>query len=198
MNGGNVEIRGYIEGDVTTKDAVISKTGKVFGTLNADTANISGIVQGIIKVKQLLSITDSGSVHGKVEYGQLALSSGGELSAEVRNIPPEIVGDLNLQVTRGGSVQLTRADLNALDPDDAAKDLIFTVSNTIHGFVTLASAPGAAATKFSQADLLNGKVRFNHDNSSTAVARFDVMVADAGGATSGPAKTVTVSVRQPA
>lgn len=194
LNGTNVEIRGYIEGDVSAKNIVIAKTGKLYGTLQADTATVSGILQGLAKVKHLLSIADSGSVHGKVEYGQLAMASGGALSAELRNVPPELTGDFMLNVARGGSVQLTLADLNALDPDDAAEDLVFTVSNIKNGFITLASTPGTAATKFTQADLCNGNVSFNHDNSTMDAASFQVVVADASGATSGAAKTVSVAI----
>ena len=47
---------------------------------------------------------------------------------------------------------------NAVDPDDDAKDLTFTVSNARNGFVTLSGAPGRPVAKFTQADLQGGRV----------------------------------------
>jgi hypothetical protein len=92
-------------------------------------------------------------------------------------------------------VPITRQDLHAIDPDDTAQNLTFTVSNARNGFVALAGAPRRAAATFTQADLEGGQVLFAHDGTNTQVASFDVVVADRSGATSGAAQTVTVSVR---
>jgi hypothetical protein len=82
-----------------------------------------------------------------------------------------------------------------VDPDDEAKDLVFSVSNPRNGFVTLASAPGRPAAKFTQADLEAGKVSFTHDGNPASTASFDVVVADHTGATSGRPQTIKVTVR---
>ena len=74
-------------------------------------------------VKNLIDIRSSGNVSGNVKYGKLALEMGGNLSAEMRNVPPSLGGDLNLEVAKGHSVPITLQDLTALDPDDAARDL---------------------------------------------------------------------------
>jgi hypothetical protein len=90
---------------------------------------------------------------------------------------------------------ITLEDLHAIDPDDEAKDLVFTVSNARNGFVTLSSAPGRPAAKFTQADLEGGRVSFKHDGTATPAASFDVVVADHTGATSGAPQTVKVTVK---
>jgi len=118
------------------------------------------------------------------------MAQGGTLSATLRNVPPHLAGDLNLSVDRGGSVQITTADLTAFDPDDDAKDLTFTVTTPTSGFVALTSI-----SQFTQADLENGRVIFVHDGGSTQAAGFDTIVADAKGATSGQTQHVSVSVR---
>jgi len=190
-----MEVYGYVEGDVAAEQLLIHPKGRCYGTVKTGSAEIHGDLQGTVVVKNLINIHDSGSVSGNVRYGTLALAAGGSLSAEVRNVPPGIAGDLDLTVVKGRTVPITREDLHAVDPDDAAKDLTFTVSNATNGFVALAGAPRRAATTFTQADLDGGHVLFAHDGTNTDVASFDVVVADASGATSGAAQTVTVSVR---
>jgi cytoskeletal protein CcmA (bactofilin family) len=190
-----LEVHGYVEGDVSAASVLVHKTGRVFGSMKTDTAEVHGTVQGDVTVKHLIDIRSSGHVSGNVKYGKLALEMGGNLSAEVRNVPPSLGGDLNLEVPKGRSVPITLQDLTALDPDDAAKDLKFTVTKASNGFVTLVSAPQRAVTAFTQADLQSGSVAFKHDGTNTSTAGFDIIVADRSGATSGAARTVAVAVR---
>jgi len=84
---------GYIEGEVKADTIIVHKDGKLFGKVNAGNAEIAGEVQGEISVKNLIKITESGSVSGNVQYGQLAVENGGDLRADVRNVPPELGGD---------------------------------------------------------------------------------------------------------
>ena len=123
------------------------------------------------------------------------MEQGGELSANVRNVPPELAGDLELLVGRGKSVQVTTMDLTALDPDNEAHELTFTVSNGFNGFVAFSAAPGHQIDRFTQLDLESGTVFFVHDGSTSNSAGFDVVARDTEGASSGPARTVSVIVR---
>jgi len=190
-----MEVYGYVEGNVAADTLLVHQGGQCYGTVKTDSAEIRGTLQGNVVVNRLISIRDTGSVSGNVQYGQLAMEAGGNLSAEVRNVPPTVAGDLDLTVEKGRSVLITLEDLHAVDPDDEAKDLVFSVSNARNGFVTLTGAPGRPATRFTQADLERGRVSFTHDGTATASASFDVVVADHTGATSGAAKTVNVHVR---
>ena len=92
----------------------------------------------------------------------------------------------------GKSVTITVADLTAVDPDDTAAALHYTVSNPVSGVVTLSGEPAA---HFTQSDLESGRVAFHHDGSASRQASFEVVVADASGATSGPPRQVHVNVR---
>ncbi len=194
-NGGRIEIYGYVEGDVAGDLLVVQPGGRCFGTVTVESADIHGTLQGDISVKQLITVRTGGSVTGNVQYGRLAMEMGGNLSAEMRNVPPTISGDLDLSVDRGKSVRITLQDLTALDPDDDARHLMFTVSRAKNGFVTLSSDPARAIQSFTQADLERGSVLFRHDGTDVSQASFDVVVADRAGATSGAAQTVKVSVR---
>ena len=190
-----LEVHGYVEGDVAARDVLVHKTGRLFGTVTTDTAEIHGTLQGDVAVKNLIDIRSSGNVSGNVKYGRLALEMGGNLTAEMRNVPPSVGGDLNLEVAKGHTVPITMQDVTAMDPDDAATDLKFTVTKAKNGFVALLSAPKRAVSTFTQADLEAGRVAFTHDDTNGGTAGFDIVVADHTGATSGTAKTVTVAVR---
>lgn len=194
-SGQRVEIWGYVEGGVTASDVIVHEGGKLFGSVNSDTAEIHGTIQGDVRVQQLIQIRSTGHATGKIKYGRLAMEEGGELSAHVRNIPPTLGGDLDLTVSKGRSVRITTADLNALDPDDKPENLTFHISNPSGGYVALAHDPVQSVETFSQADLENGQVYFTQDGSDTPHARFDVEVSDVSGATSGTPQTVNVAVR---
>ncbi len=190
-----MEVYGYVEGDVASETLLVHPGGQCYGTIKTDSAEIRGTLQGNVAVTNLISIRDTGSVSGNVRYGQLAMEAGGSLSGELRNVPPGIAGDLDLTVERGRSVRITLEDLHAVDPDDDAAQLTFTVSNARNGFVTLAGAPGKPAARFTQQDLESGRVSFTHDGTATKQASFDVVVTDHSGATSGAPQTVKVAVR---
>ena len=190
-----LEVSGYVEGDVAAANVLVHKTGRLFGSVKTDTAEIHGTLQGDVVVKNLIDIRSSGSVSGNVKYGRLALEMGGSLTAEMRNVPPSVGGDLNLEVAKGRSVPITLQDLTALDPDDKATDLRFTVTKANNGFVALATAPQRPVKTFTQADLEAGRVTFMHDGTNSVVAGFDIVVADRSGANSGAPRSVTVAVR---
>lgn len=194
-NGSVIEVHGYVEGEIDADQILVREGGRVFGTIKARNAEVSGTVQGDVSVRELISIGSAGSVAGNVRYGRLALAEGGDLSADVRNIPPEISGDLDISVKRGGSTRISTVDLTAIDPDDSSDALTFSISNASAGHVAFESAPANAVTSFRQSDLEAGHVVFVHDGSSGGATSFDVTVTDASDASSGPAQTVRVHVR---
>ena len=191
-NGGRVEIRGYVEGRIQAANVVVAPGGQVYGLIKADAAEVHGTMQGDVFIRNLIAIGEQGSVTGNVQYSQLKLEMGGLLSAQLHNVPPQLAGDFNLVVDRGQAVIITPLDLTALDPDDTADHLIYSVVNPQHGAVLLVDQP---SEYFTQADLLAGRVSFRHDGSGLTRASFDVVVADASGATSGAPRSVEVAVR---
>ena len=194
-NGGRIEVFGYVEGDVAGDLLIVQPGGRCYGRVKVESADVRGELQGDIVVRQLITIRSSGVVTGNVKYGKLSMEMGGALTAEMRNIPPSISGDLDISVDKGKAVRITLQDLSALDPDDVAEALTFTVSQVRNGFVTLAADPGQPIDAFTQADLEQGAVLFRHDGTDEPRASFAVVVADRAGATSGAAQTVNVAVR---
>ncbi len=190
-----VEVYGLVNGQMDVKQLVIHPGGKVIGTVHAAKISANGFMQGEINVEGLLDIGTTGSVNGKVVYGSMAMVEGGELSADVRNIPPTLAGDMKITVTKGKAVRLTTNDLTAVDPDDDAKDLKFAVSNMKNGYVVCTDKPKIAAQSFTQEQLEQGTIVFVHDGKTNVSASFNVSVTDASGASSGAPRTVDVEVR---
>lgn len=194
-NGGRIEISGYVEGRINAAEVVVNESGKLYGLIKSDAAQINGDVQGDVFVRNLISIGSTGSVTGNIQYNQLRLDPGGNLSAQLHNVPPSLAGDFSLIVNRGQSVVITPVDILAVDPDDADDRLVYTISNARHGYIVLDDRSGEPVEHFTQADLSAGRVSFRHDGASVPRASFDVLVADASGATSGDPRAVEVAVR---
>ena len=189
-----LEVSGYLEGTINCQELLVHPDGRVFGTLKIGSCEVHGQVQGTVFAKDLVAVTKTGKISGDLTYGRLVVQPGGDISAEVRNVPPAIMGDLSISVKRGKSVLITTLDLNAVDPDDPADKLVYTVSNEQGGFVAYASAPDAKITNFTQAELQAGNIIFKHDGGAGDKASFAVVVKDASGASSGSPQTVNAAV----
>jgi cytoskeletal protein CcmA (bactofilin family) len=190
---GAVEVFGEIKGIVATDSLTVHSGARVFGTVRARDANVNGVLEGDIGVRALMVIGASGEVRGKVKYGQLSMTAGAGLEADVRNIPPQLGGDFEITVRRGKSVALTTADLTTYDPDSRPNELTYSVSNVVSGRIALAAAPANAVEHFTQFDIEGGRVLFVHDGSGGPRASFDVVVVDQTGGAS-PSRTVTAVV----
>lgn len=189
-----LEVMGYVEGEVVAREVIVHPGGRIIGKLKGGTARVAGTIKGDVVIDGLLSIAETGSVAGTVQYGKLAMEGGADLDAEVRNVPPRLEGDFAITVQRGRQARITLADLSAVDPDDPASALVFEVTNETGGMVTLMGDRNRRAETFTQADLVGGRVSFMHDGSAGETAGFDVVVRDGSGAVSGEPKTVTVTV----
>jgi len=194
--GQHVEIEGSADGSIATKHLVIGQGGSFKGSARVESAEIHGELRGDLSVRNLLKISETGDVEGDVRYGQLALEAGSNLVADLRNVPPELAGDFELEVLRGGSVKITPEDLNATDADDGPDALKFTATNLINGHLALSDAQSEPLAQFTQADINAGKIVFVHSGGETGNAGFDVVVVDDEGASAGAARPVLVRVHE--
>lgn len=193
-NAHEVEVWGSVLGAIAAERVVIHRGGRVVGTLDVGAADVHGLLDGRVRVRNLINIGTTGVVHGDVRYGQLALAPGGDLAAEVRNVPPDLAGDFEMTVKRGRSIRVTSADISASDAEDGADRLTYSVSKAENGFVALDSAPASAVQSFTQAEVEMGIVIFVHDGTGGPMAGFDVELRDSQGATAGPPRHVSVAV----
>jgi cytoskeletal protein CcmA (bactofilin family) len=194
LGRGVVEIQGQVQGTVSAPSIYVHQGGHIRGAVKAESANVDGIVEGRVAVKNLISIGASGRVSGDVRYGQLALAEGGDLSADVHNVPPTLGGDFNLVVRRGQKVVVTTLDLTAYDPDSSPDNLVYSVSQPSNGRIVRANAPATPIDSFTQANLAAGQIAFVHDGGPAADASFEVAVADEAGGGSRTPRRVEVTV----
>jgi cytoskeletal protein CcmA (bactofilin family) len=194
LGRGVVEIQGVVQGTVSAPNIHVHQGGHVRGAVKADRASVDGTVEGRVAVKNLISIGSSGRVSGDVRYGQLALAEGGDLSADVHNVPPTLGGDFNLVVRRGQRVVVTTLDLTAYDPDSAPGDLVYSVSQPANGRIVRTNAPATPIDSFTQANLAAGHIAFVHDGGPAAAASFEIVVVDETGSGSRVPRRVEVTV----
>ncbi len=85
-----------IEGavDATLKDVhtvEIAEHGSFKGTAEIEDAEISGLFEGDLIVRNRLTIYSTGKVRGRIAYGEIEIERGGELSGEITFGRPEAV-----------------------------------------------------------------------------------------------------------
>ncbi|HEX4894522.1 MAG TPA: polymer-forming cytoskeletal protein [Hyphomicrobiaceae bacterium] len=191
---GAIEVGGIVTGSVSAASLTVSEGGRVFGVVRTDSAEVNGTLQGTLLVRNLIRIGSTGSVTGDVRYGQLVLELGGELSAEVTNVPPALVGDMQIVVRRGQSVRVTTDDINAIDPDDSPTGLTFIVACPAGGHMARVETPDVPLERFTKADVLEGAIIYVHDGRPGRNASVSISVTDSGGATSGAPQQLQVAV----
>ena len=115
------------------------------------------------------------SVEDGNEDGSTPVAQGFNFSVTAQNDAPVLTGALAATVSEGGTYAITTADLNFTDPDDAASDVTFTVTNPVNGTVLV---NGSSASSFTGQQLAAGLVSFQHDGSETSAPSFAVSVED--------------------
>lgn len=128
--------------------------------------------QGARSTNFTVSLSDGG------EDGALAVSSTINININVINDAPEIIGDLSVSGGEGGTITITTNDIDGFDPDDSGEGLVFTITSAPSNGQILVN--GIAATSFTQTDLIEGLVAFEHDGSETNLDSFVVSLADGG------------------
>jgi len=82
VSDGGFRIDGEIEGDVKTEGkVVIGTTGKIKGTLTCENADIEGVFNGKLVVKETLSLRSTATIEGEVFISKLAVEPGATFNA---------------------------------------------------------------------------------------------------------------------
>jgi cytoskeletal protein CcmA (bactofilin family) len=95
-----------IEGkvDATLNDVhtvEIAETGSFKGSANIEDAEISGLFEGDLVVRNRLVIYATGKVRGKISYGEIEIERGGELTGEIKTTSP-VSSNTGPRPTRAG------------------------------------------------------------------------------------------------
>jgi cytoskeletal protein CcmA (bactofilin family) len=76
-------VEGSVEATMDSRVIQISERGAFKGSAEIDVAEIRGLFEGNLTVRQKLVIYSTGKVSGKVRYGKLVVEEGGQLSGEI-------------------------------------------------------------------------------------------------------------------
>jgi cytoskeletal protein CcmA (bactofilin family) len=80
---GKVMILGSFTGSINASTLEIFKDGRAVGSIEAENVIVAGYFEGELACSGLLTIAKTGTVKGRVAYGNLLVELGGLLDAEV-------------------------------------------------------------------------------------------------------------------
>ena len=81
ISTGDLRIDGAVVGSIHTKaKCVIGGTAKVEGNVEARNCDISGRVEGDVKVSEILLIKSQGRINGDIRTSKLVVENGGEFN----------------------------------------------------------------------------------------------------------------------
>jgi cytoskeletal protein CcmA (bactofilin family) len=78
-------VEGSVEATRDSRVIQISERGTFKGSADIDIAEIRGVFDGNLTVRQKLTIFATGKVTGRVHYGKIVIEEGGQLSGEVES-----------------------------------------------------------------------------------------------------------------
>ena len=76
-------VEGLVEATMDSRVMQIAETGAFKGSAGIDIAEIRGIFEGNLTVRERLVIHATGKVSGKIRYGKVVIEEGGQLSGEI-------------------------------------------------------------------------------------------------------------------
>lgn len=76
-------VEGLVEATMDSRVIQIAQQGAFKGSAEIDIAEIHGIFDGNLTVRQKLVIYASGKVTGKIRYGKVVIEEGGQLSGDI-------------------------------------------------------------------------------------------------------------------
>lgn len=76
-------VEGMVEATMDSRVIQIAQQGEFKGSAEIDIAEIRGVFDGNLTVRQKLVIYASGKVTGKIRYGKVVIEEGGQLSGDI-------------------------------------------------------------------------------------------------------------------
>ena len=76
-------VEGMVEATMDSRVIQISQQGEFKGSAEIDIAEIRGLFDGNLTVRQKLVIYATGKVTGKIRYGKVVIEEGGQLSGDI-------------------------------------------------------------------------------------------------------------------
>ena len=76
-------VEGMVEATMDSRVIQIAEQGEFKGSADIDIAEIRGVFDGNLTVRDKLVIHSTGKVTGKIRYGKIVIEEGGQLSGEI-------------------------------------------------------------------------------------------------------------------
>ncbi|MGJ7545128.1 bactofilin family protein [Variovorax sp. LT1R16] len=76
-------VEGMVEATMDSRVIQIAEQGEFKGSAEIDIAEIRGVFDGNLTVREKLVIHSTGKVTGKIRYGKIVIEEGGQLSGEI-------------------------------------------------------------------------------------------------------------------
>ena len=76
-------VEGTVEATMNSRVIQIAEQGAFKGSAEIDIAEVRGVFDGTLTVRQKLVIFSTGKVTGKIRYGKIVIEEGGQLSGEI-------------------------------------------------------------------------------------------------------------------
>ena len=76
-------VEGLVEATMDSRVIQIAEQGAFHGTAEIDIAEIHGVFDGTLTVREKLVIYGTGKVSGKIRYGKVVIEEGGELTGQI-------------------------------------------------------------------------------------------------------------------
>jgi len=80
---GAASVDGKFEGTLKAKTLIVGQTGHVSGQISVETAEIGGMVEDHLTVRNRLVLRSSGSLSGTIAYSKIMVEEGGSITGTV-------------------------------------------------------------------------------------------------------------------
>ncbi|MBV9550511.1 MAG: polymer-forming cytoskeletal protein [Alphaproteobacteria bacterium] len=80
---GAASVDGKFEGTLKAKTLIVGQTGHVSGQISVETAEIRGMVEDHLTVRNRLVLRSSGSIAGTIAYSKIMVEEGGSISGSI-------------------------------------------------------------------------------------------------------------------
>jgi len=85
VSGGDIQIKGVVEGDVKSRTVTIGEGAKVKGAINADSVHISGAINGQVEAPTV-TVAKTAKVNGDIIHQTLSIEAGAHMEGNCRRI----------------------------------------------------------------------------------------------------------------
>ncbi|MFP3860236.1 MAG: polymer-forming cytoskeletal protein [Bacteroidales bacterium] len=94
---GDIRIDGFLSGNIITEGKlVVGETGKIKGEVNCKNSEVLGMIEGKIKVKELLTLKSSARIYGDIITKKLSIEPGSMFTGNC-NMNDEALSDVKPQ-----------------------------------------------------------------------------------------------------